>query len=1053
MTVRLSPGVYIEERNSELQTVQGVGTSTGAFIGFTPMGVTDEAILATSWPDAVRKVGGLTRQSFLGYCLAAFFANGGTRAQIVRVVPSDAVAASAALRSDTTDQQIETGTGTQATFTKTATASLLKDNGGASPLVPATLGIRWRPAGTPVTSQVVRNRQNAANVTLVASTANYEGRIDPMPTLLVAGADADGGVYYRALTEGDTSVQIAHVAAAANQTLAVTVTSTRIVVTLATDGSAVVTSTAAAVAAAIAGSAPASALVTASATGAGTGLTRPCEVRALSGMQPYDSAMDAVVPGTLSITWQVSSSPVTLSFSGQTSTPIQTVTNGAGSTATVDLRTGRFSLVCAGSETPGGMDAGIALTVSYTPSAGDVGVQDDGAGALAGGALTTAGTVSYTDGSYSFTTRSAAAAHASIGAGGNGTVNITADLVGSEGNGFTVQVLGPTGTRGLSATLNATAITVNLAATAGVATAGANTATLIAAAITALPGVSATASGTGASEITTASGPTAFTGGVTERRPHNLARVLASYAINDWGLVPVSKGAWGNNLRLSLAADPTAAGLYSASIELKDTVTGVYSVVESYDELVMNDPDSPQFWADVINELSDYILVTEPGGNEVPGALVPASRRQVLGGGDGSSGGRTFSLTLAGGPITARSLTIAYTDATGVARTITDTGFGGLSGSLDAAYATVVSGLGANRVDLTTGQINFRTAVAVQPGTLVVATYTSRASVTTLRTLFGDTTAGFTAGSDGTFTAGTYGRAQLSDFAGLAPSYKGLYALSRLDEIMQVMIPDFVGDEVVSSDLIDYAELRASTNPAGADRFVILAPPKRSTPEGAVDWVLHRLNRQSKYAAVYWPWIIVNDSLTGRRLTVPPVGHIAGVYARTDASRNVGKAPAGTVDGQLSYLAGLEFSPSQGDRDTVYPAHINPLRSDAQVGTCVWGAQTLSALSSWRNVNAVRLFMFVETSVYGSTHWVVFENVGPALWNRIKLQLDGFLGNLFIDGYFAGATRAEAYSVTVDSTNNPQEVIDAGDVITDVGLAPNKPALFARFRFQQRSLA
>lgn len=1053
MTTRLSPGVYIEERNTELQTVQGVGTSTAAFVGFTPRGPTDECILATSYPEAVRKTGGLTRKSFMGYCLAAFFANGGTRAQIVRVVPSDAVAATASLRSETVDQQIETGATGTATFTKTAGSSLLKDNAGASPLVPETVQIRWRSAGTAVSSQAVRNRANSSNVLLASGTALYEGRIDPMPTLLVAGADADGGVYYRAVGEGNTGVQVAHIVAAANQSLAVSVQGSRILVTLATDGSSVVTSTATAVAAAIAGSAPASALVTASATGTGSSVAGPCEVRFLRGMQSYDGAFDAIVPGTLVLTWQSSTSPVTLTFSGQTSTPTQTATNGAGSTATVDLRTGVFSLVCAGSETPGSSDAGIAIVAAYTPSSSDTGIQDDGAGALAGGALTAAGTIGYTDGSYSFTTKSPAAAHASIGAGGNGTVNVTADLTGASGNDFTIQVLGPSGTHGLVVTLNATAIVVSLASTAGVATAGANTATLIAAAITALPGVAATASGTGASEITTASAAAAFTGGVDDKRPHNLARVLANYSIEDWALVPVSKGVWGNDLRLSFAVDPTAAGLYTVAVELFDAEANSYSTVESYDELVMDDPDSPQFWADVVNELSSYVIVTEPGGNEVPGSLVAVSRRQVLGAGDESSGGRTFSGTLTNGPIAPRSLTITYTDTAGVVRTITDTGFGLLSGSLDAAYATVVSGLGANRVDYATGAINLRTAIAVRRGTLVVATYKSKAAATVLRTVFGDTTAGFTAGSDGTFTAGTYGRAQLTDFAALSPTYKGLYALSRLDEIMQVMVPDFVGDETVSSDLIDYAELRASTNPAGADRFVILGTPKASTPEGAVDWVQHRLNRQSRYAAVYWPWIVVNDSLTGRRLTIPPVGHVAGVFARTDATRNVGKAPAGTVDGQLSYLAALELSPNQSDRNTVYPAHINPLRSDAQVGSCVWGAQTLASQSAWRNINAVRLFMFVETSVYGSTHWIVFENVGPTLWNRIKLQLDGFLGNLFIDGYFAGATRAEAYSITVDTTNNPQEVIDANDVVTDVALAPNKPALFARFRFQQRSLA
>jgi phage tail sheath protein FI len=96
--------------------------------------------------------------------------------------------------------------------------------------------------------------------------------------------------------------------------------------------------------------------------------------------------------------------------------------------------------------------------------------------------------------------------------------------------------------------------------------------------------------------------------------------------------------------------------------------------------------------------------------------------------------------------------------------------------------------------------------------------------------------------------------------------------------------------------------------------------------------------------------------------------------------------------------------------------------------------------------------MFVERSIFNSTHWIVFENNGPNLWARIKSQVQGFLQGLFDDGMLAGNTPSQAFFVTVDETNNTEATQDAGYVIIDVGIAPHKPAEFVRFRFQQKTL-
>jgi hypothetical protein len=368
---------------------------------------------------------------------------------------------------------------------------------------------------------------------------------------------------------------------------------------------------------------------------------------------------------------------------------------------------------------------------------------------------------------------------------------------------------------------------------------------------------------------------------------------------------------------------------------------------------------------------------------------------------------------------------------------------------------------GTATVTYSTGALSFTTALAIRGGSLVEVTYRAAPVETSHVETFGDTTKAYTtiiggvtvnyyaAGSDGTFSSSFYGRTQFTDIA-LSASNLGVYALSKIDELMQVCVPDFAGDTTITGDLLTYAASRAAL-PSGGDRFIILAVPKGSTATQAVDWFRNQLSSFSDYAALYWPWVKVPDPVNaGRTITVPPLGHIAGVYARTDATRNVGKAPGGTVDGQLRYVTGLEFDQiSQGERDLVYPNKINPLISSPQTGTAVWGVRTISNQSQWRYINARRLFMFLEKSVYNSTFWIVFENNGTALWSRIKAQLDSFMSALFADGYFKGTSPEKAFSVVCDASNNPVSTQELGQVIIDVSAAPNKPAEFVRFRFQQ----
>lgn len=537
------------------------------------------------------------------------------------------------------------------------------------------------------------------------------------------------------------------------------------------------------------------------------------------------------------------------------------------------------------------------------------------------------------------------------------------------------------------------------------------------------------------------------TTGAGAGRPTDGSPILATYTSWLWDLDPISKGAWGDDIRITIAGNAdyfTAAtasySRYNVNVLLRSD-TGAYELRETYDELNFTDTTSTVFFPDALNDLSDLMTVAEPGANKAPAQLNGRQVRYNVAAGLGTA--PAITARLASTLVAKRSVSITYTEATTLTtRTITDDGNGNLTGD--------VNGAGTNSIDYTTGAILFTPVSSIEKGTFVTATYYTQPAATSYSEDFGVTAQGFTAGSNGTFTSSTYGRDQLTNPA-LEGTSRGIYALNRVEELMQVILPDYAGDLTVTGDLLDYAASRTSL-PHGGDRFVILTVPRGSSAQDAVDWLRFQLARNSDYAAVYWPWVKVADPLAnGRPLVMPPLGHIAGVYARTDATRNVAKAPAGVVDGALQFLLDLESRPTQAERDYVYPNKINPLISSAQTGMAVWGSRTISATSQWRQISTRRLFMFLERSIYNSTFWIVFEPNGPALWARVRAQVGGFMMQLFQEGYFKGQTPKEAFVVTVDETINTDTSRELGQVLGDIGAAAEKPSEFVRFRFSQIS--
>jgi hypothetical protein len=175
---------------------------------------------------------------------------------------------------------------------------------------------------------------------------------------------------------------------------------------------------------------------------------------------------------------------------------------------------------------------------------------------------------------------------------------------------------------------------------------------------------------------------------------------------------------------------------------------------------------------------------------------------------------------------------------------------------------------------------------------------------------------------------------------------------------------------------------------------------------------------------------------------------MAGVWGRSDDTRGVHKAPANeVVRGVLS----LETAITKAEHDLLNPTGINVIRAFPGRGIRIWGARTLSSDPSWRYLNVRRLFNYIEGSILLGTQWVVFEPNDLDLWQRIRRTINAFLLRVWRDGALFGATPEQAFYVKCDAETNPPEVVDAGQVIVEIGICPVKPAEFVVFRLSQFS--
>jgi phage tail sheath protein FI len=203
------------------------------------------------------------------------------------------------------------------------------------------------------------------------------------------------------------------------------------------------------------------------------------------------------------------------------------------------------------------------------------------------------------------------------------------------------------------------------------------------------------------------------------------------------------------------------------------------------------------------------------------------------------------------------------------------------------------------------------------------------------------------------------------------------------------------------------------------------------------------------FAAFYAPWLVVHDPRTGARVTVPPGGHILGIYARVDIERGVHKAPANeVVHGALD----LAFSVTDDTQDELNSRGVNVIRAFPSRGIRVWGARTLSSNSLWKYVSMRRLFIFLERSIYEGTQWVVFEPNDERLWARVRDSVRLFLRAQWRSGALLGRTEDEAFFIVCDRSTMTSDDILNGRLVCEVGIAAVRPAEFVIFRILLRTV-
>jgi hypothetical protein len=535
-----------------------------------------------------------------------------------------------------------------------------------------------------------------------------------------------------------------------------------------------------------------------------------------------------------------------------------------------------------------------------------------------------------------------------------------------------------------------------------------------------------------------------------------LLRVRAGRQIR--GEIALNPGLWGNNVLLEVDYDVTSANrdeFFNLIVTEVAVNNGRRSVLrtETFRNLTLR-PGAPNNAIEVVNAGSNLIQLDRDGLPALPspwptaapfprpaatgtlGAVitsVPASPINFTI--DAGGGARTFNVTYTGTPDIAALRPMIETALRGAAA----------SATTDAERSL----LAGATVQLVGSTGNFR--LLIQGGRGGTA-YDPNATLT-MNTVAALGLPGATEVQQFALTLGADGTMPVSDAAltGTLAAKTGIFALEDVDLVNILCIPRAADLGATQMRAVYSA---ATTYMASRRGFVLIdIPETTATLDAMRTWLSQNDNLRSRDAAVHFPRTSVPDPVNQNRLrSIATSGTIAGLFARTDATRGVWKAPAGS-DARLENVQALAYTLTDSQNGVLNPLGVNCLRTFPIHGNICWGSRTLDGAdqlaSEWKYIPIRRLALFIEESLFRGTKWVVFEPNDEPLWAQIRLNVGVFMNGLFRQGAFQGSTPREAYFVRCDRETTTQADRNQGIVNIEVGFAPLKPAEFVVITIQQ----
>jgi hypothetical protein len=521
-------------------------------------------------------------------------------------------------------------------------------------------------------------------------------------------------------------------------------------------------------------------------------------------------------------------------------------------------------------------------------------------------------------------------------------------------------------------------------------------------------------------------------------------------AINVLGVSARSAGAWGDSLRVQVTANDG----YRFKLEVRQADGAEATLLESFANLSMDTSDAG-YVLTVVNGNSKTITVDLSSDLKATPATYYKNATSV----SGDLAALVWTTVLAG-------MTLALNIDNLGAKTITlgaapggtfDSG-GEVAAEIQArvralgdAYTTFTCAFAANALTLTSGSDSAASSVVVRPGTLATLLKLGKSAGGTEIHGTQDVVPkvmvaveALTGGDDG-------------DPPGV-DDYTGFFnKLKKVRDVNIVLLPgQYMPKDGTGNPAIDAA---ISHCEAMGSRMLLVDPPPGLELDQAAT-VSSLSLPTSTYTALYYPWVKMANPFYNRdsnpnvptTLTVAPSSFAAGIWARTDGTRGVWKAPAG-VEATVRGMAGLEYSIEDGDQDQLNPEGVNCLRKLPSYGAVVWGTRTLSTKANpeWRYVPVRRTAIYIESSIYNGIQWAVFEPNDHRLWSSLRANVGAFMDGLFRAGAFQGQKSSDAYFVRCGLGDTmTQDDIDRGQVIAIVGFAPLKPAEFVIVRIQQK---